>query len=74
MKYLLEEWALKGGILTQLEEALLYLGKREVIHGMLYLTVNFINYDLSVEQDIISFLHLFIVRFICSTREEEYCY
>ena len=53
MKYLLEEWALKGGTLTQLEKALLYLGKKEVIPGMLYMTVNF-NCDLSVEQGIIS--------------------
>ena len=53
MKYLLEEWSLKGGTLTQLEEALLYIGKKEVIAGMLYMTVNF-NCDLSVEQDNIS--------------------
>ena len=39
--YLLEEWSLKGGTLTQLEEALLYLGKKEVISGMLYMTVKF---------------------------------
>ena len=55
MKYLLEEWALKGGTLTQLEEALLHLGKKEVIPGMLYMNVNF-NCDLSVEQGIISFV------------------
>ena len=53
MKCLLEEWALKGGTLTQLEEALLHLGKKEVIPGMLYMTVNF-NCDLSVDQDNIS--------------------
>ena len=53
MKYLLEEWSLKGGTLTQLEDSLLYLGKKEVIPGMLYMTVNF-SCDLSVEQDIIS--------------------
>ena len=53
MKYLLEEWALKGGTLTQLEEALLYLGKKEVITGMLYMTVN-LNCDLLLEQGIIS--------------------
>ena len=53
MKYLLEEWALKGGTLTQLEEALLCLGKKEVISGMLYITFNF-NCDLSVDQCIIS--------------------
>ena len=55
MKYLLEEWALKGGtlILTQLEDALLHLGKKELIPGMLYITVN-LNCDLSVEQGIIS--------------------
>ena len=56
MKYLLEEWALKGGTLTQLEEALLHLGKKKVIPGMLYMTVNF-NFDLSVEQ---STMFLFI--------------
>ena len=53
MKYLLEEWALKGGTLTQLEEALIHIGKKEVISGMLYMTVNF-DCGLSVEQDIIS--------------------
>ena len=53
MKYLLEEWSLKGGTLTQLEEALLCLGKKEVIPGMLYMTVNF-NCDLSVDQGIIT--------------------
>ena len=36
---MLEEWALKGGTLTQLEEAVLYVGKKEVISGMLYMTV-----------------------------------
>ena len=53
MKYLLEEWSLKGGTLTQLKDALLNLGKKEVIPGMLYITVNF-NCDLSVDQGIIS--------------------
>ena len=53
MMCLLEEWALKGGTLTQLEEALFYLGKKEVIPGMLYMTVNF-SCDLSVKQNIIS--------------------
>ena len=53
MKCLLEEWVLKGGTLTQLEDSLLYLGKKEVIPGMLYITVNF-NCNLSIEQDIIS--------------------
>ena len=33
MKYLLEEWFLKGGILTQLEEALLHLDIKYVIPG-----------------------------------------
>ena len=37
MMCLLEEWALTGGTLTQLEEALLYLGKKDVIPGMLYM-------------------------------------
>ena len=72
MKYLLDEWALKGGTLTQLEDSLLHLGKKEVIPGMLYMTVNF-NCDLSVEQDNIS-LVIFYFRFTCSTREGEYCY
>ena len=40
MKYLLEEWALKGGTLTQFEDALLHLGKKEVIPGMLYMIVS----------------------------------
>ena len=40
MKYLLEEWALKGGTLTQLEDALLCLGKKEVIPGMLHMIVS----------------------------------
>ena len=61
MKYLLEEWALKGGTLKQLEEALLHLGKKEVITGMLYMTVNF-NCDLLLEQGIIS-----LVIFYCQT-------
>ena len=72
MKYLLEEWALKGGTLTQLEEALLHLGKKEVISGMLYMTVNF-NSDLSLVKALFH-MSSFIVRFTCSTREGEYCY
>ena len=36
MKYLLEEWSLKGGTLTQLEEALLYLDMKHVIPGKSY--------------------------------------
>ena len=36
MKYLLEEWSIKGGTLTQLEDALLHIGKKDVISGMLY--------------------------------------
>ena len=39
MKLLLEEWALTGGTLTQLEEALLYIDKKELIPGMLYMTM-----------------------------------
>ena len=61
MKYLLEEWALKGGTLTQLEDSLLYLGKKEVIPGMLYITVNF-KCDLSVDQGPLS-----LVIFYCQT-------
>ena len=52
---MLKEWSLKGGTLTELKESLLYLGKKEVIPGMLYMTVNF-NCDLSVEKGIISLL------------------
>ena len=33
MKYLLEEWSLKGGTLTQLEDALLHLDMKYVIPG-----------------------------------------
>ena len=33
MKYLLEEWSLKGGTLTQLEEALVHLDLKHVIPG-----------------------------------------
>ena len=36
MKYLLEEWSLKGGTLTQLEEALLHLHMKHVISGKSY--------------------------------------
>ena len=36
MKYLLEEWSLKGGTLTQLEEALLHLDMKHVIPGKSY--------------------------------------
>ena len=36
MKQLLEEWSIKGGTLTQLEDALLHIGKKNVISGMLY--------------------------------------
>ena len=73
MKYLLEEWALKGGTLTQLEEALLNLGKIEVIPGMLYMIVSTLTviYQLS---EVLFLLSSFIVRFTCSTREGEYCY
>ena len=67
MKYLLEEWALKGGTLTQLEEAFLHLGKKEVIPGMLYITVNF-NCDLSVEQDIISLVIFYCQAYVLYKR------
>ena len=40
MKYLLEEWALREGTLTQLENALVYLDKKEIIPGMLYMTMS----------------------------------
>ena len=68
MKYLLEEWALKGGTLTQLEKALLYLGKKEVIPGMLYMTVNF-NCDLSVDQSIISYVIFYCQIYILYKRK-----
>ena len=73
MKYLLEEWALKGGTLTQLEEALLCLGKKEVIPGMLYMIVSTLTviYQLS---EVLFLSSSFIVRFTCSTREGEYYY
>ena len=34
MKYLLEEWSIKGGTLTQLEDALLHIDKKDVISGL----------------------------------------
>ena len=42
MKYLLEEWSIKGGTLTQLEDALLHIDKKYVISGMLYYNVNIV--------------------------------
>ena len=36
MKYLLEEWSIKGGTLSQLEDALFHLDMKDVIPGMLY--------------------------------------
>ena len=36
MKYLLEEWSIKGGVLSQLEDALFHLDMKDVIPGMLY--------------------------------------
>ena len=36
MSHLLEEWSIKGGTLTQLENALLHIGEKDVISGMLY--------------------------------------
>ena len=36
MKYLLEEWSLKGGTLTQLEETLLHFDMKHVIPGKSY--------------------------------------
>ena len=36
LKYLLEEWSLKGGTLAQLEEALLHLDMKHVIPGKNY--------------------------------------
>ena len=36
MKQLLEEWSIKGGTLTQLEDALLHIGEKDLISGMLY--------------------------------------
>ena len=36
MKYLLEEWSVKGGTLTQLEKALLHLHMKHVITGKNY--------------------------------------
>ena len=44
MKYLLEEWSLKGGTLTHLEDALLYLDMKHVIPGKgLYMYMYFMN-------------------------------
>ena len=40
MKDLLEKWAPRGGTLAQLTKALDYLGKNEVIPGMLYMTMS----------------------------------
>ena len=73
MKYLLEEWSLKGGTLTQLEDALLCLGKKEVISGMLYMIVST---SILIYQLVKALFHMssFIVRFTCSTREGEYSY
>ena len=39
MRLLLEEWSIKGGALTQLEDALLHIGKKDLISGMLYITM-----------------------------------
>ena len=39
MKCLLEEWSIKGGTLRQLEDALLHIGKNDVISGMLYYSI-----------------------------------
>ena len=36
MKQLLEEWSIKGGTLTQLEDALFHIDKKDIISGMLY--------------------------------------
>ena len=36
MKYLLKEWSVKGGTLSQLKDALLHLDMKDVIPGMLY--------------------------------------
>ena len=72
MKYLLEEWSKKGGTLTQLQEALLHIGKKDVISGMLYYGVNFVIYR-CVEHHIITIVILF-VRFSSSTRQGAYVY
>ena len=37
MKCLLEEWSLKGGTLTQLEEALLHVDMKHIIPGKSYI-------------------------------------
>ena len=42
MKYLLEEWSINGGTLTQLEDALLHIGKKDIISGMFCYSVNFL--------------------------------
>ena len=66
MKYLLEEWALTGGTITQLEKALVYLGKKEVIPGMLYMTMSTL--AMIYQLNMILFLLLtFIVRFMFIT-------
>ena len=64
MKYLLEEWSIKGGTLTQLEDALFHIGKKDVISGM-FSSVNDIKYYYYCD---------LIVRFTCSTRQEECTY
>ena len=44
IKHLLEEWSLKGGTLTQLEEALLHLDMKYIILGKkLYMYMCFMN-------------------------------
>ena len=56
--------------LTQLEEALLYLDKKELIRGMLYIHISdyvYFSFDLVVEQGIISFV-TFIVRLMFITK------
>ena len=57
MKYLLEEWSIKGGTLTQLEDALLHIGKKDVISGMLYYIVSIVICE-GVKQDIITIVIL----------------
>ena len=42
MKYLLEKWSLKGGTLTQLEEALLHLDMKHIVLGKLLAYINII--------------------------------
>ena len=36
MKCLLEEWSIKGGTMTQLEDALFHIDKKDIISVMLY--------------------------------------